>query len=253
MPGQGKREEMDTNQVQNGGGRSTPNIRKTVYQWYSGNPNPLPDAIDRYPVIIQHFLGVPVRFFRLDFEINFVIKAMVTRKSLQTWAIPLADIALAVNYPENLIRGMIQSNLKFFLEFWKVDFLTDNHGRHQNIILIAIEMLSALTVKIQAPGTNNRGIRKRARQFQRWMAIVLNMIRIGKLKPMRIPRSIDFRSKYVPLLSIPSGREHKNRVCELARGEGRSNATIYRHLKFIRGSNIITSKGVPRRRRIVQG
>ena len=240
---------MDTNQMQFEEERSPLGTGKTLYPRDTRQPDHVPDAIDRYPLIIQNFLGTPVRFFKVDFEINLEVEILSGRKFLQAWVIPLADIALAVNYPPSLIRRMIQLNLKFFVDFYKVDFVTDNHGRHQSIIFIPIEMLSAFIMEMQASRTKNPKTRERARHFQRWAMIVLHMIRTRKLMPVRWIRSVDINSKYIPLLFVPSGREHQKRVVQLAKEENKSIQTIYRHLVFLRGSNIITSKGIPKRSR----
>jgi hypothetical protein len=236
-------EKMDT-QKQYEEARSPLGAGKMLYRKDMQQADHVSDAVDRYPVIIQNFFRIPVRFFRLNFEVE-----MHTRKALQTWAIPLADLASSVNYPQRLIRKIILRNLKFFIHSYKIDFARDSYGRYESMILIPGEMMSALTVGIQGSSTKNPKIRERARHFQRWALIVLHMIRTRKLIPVRWIRSTDVDSKYIALLSIPSGRDHKKRVAELAREEGKSLMTIYRRLKWIRGSNIITARGTPRKTR----
>jgi hypothetical protein len=200
------------------------------------------DALSRYPVIFQTFLDVRVRFFKLDFN----VETSGIFKRVQTWAIALQDLALATGYPEKLIRRMILLNDEFFLDFCKVDFIMGNEGDPRSTMFIAVEMIAALTMKIQTWETKDPKIRKRVRAFQRWVVIILDSIRRHKLHALRWIRSTDINSRYIPLLCVPSGREHKRQVINLARMERKSLATIYRHLGLLRGSNILTAKGVPR-------
>ncbi|MGO8988756.1 MAG: hypothetical protein ACLQGU_04315 [bacterium] len=203
------------------------------------------DVVCRYPLIVQNFYGNCVRLFRVKFEVE-----IHTKKSLDLWAIPVADLASSTNYPQKFIRAMVLRNLKFFLNFHKIDFAADNRGGHESMLLIPVEMLSALTLGIQASSTKNPRVRDRARSFQAWVMVILSMIGTRKLRPLRWIRATRIDSNHlIPLLCLPSGKNHKKQVLKVAKEEGKTAGTIYRHLKFLRGCNMITSKGVPRRSR----
>ena len=232
--------------------------------------------------IIQSFLDRPVRFFKTNFEVDLRHHNDATGQKLEdhndppgqpengtemgghdappisgrkfsfeTWAIPLEDYAAAVGYQGTLIRRMIRLNIDSFRDFFQIEAVLDRTAaQRRKTILMAVEMCETLTMRLQASRIRDAEIRARVIRFQRWVPIVFHMIRTRKLRPVRWNKGIDLDSKYLPLLSIPSGRAHSERIGELAQAEGKSRQTIYRHLKAVRGTNIITGRGVPRKTRI---
>lgn len=203
--------------------------------------------------IIQTFLNRPVRFFKANFEVDLHPHDGDTASPkfpLETWAIPMPDYAEAVGYPTKRVWRMIQLNLPSFQDFFKYELIFDRaNAQRRNTILMAVEMCETLTMRLQASRIKDPEIRARVIRFQRWVPIVFHMIRTRRLRPIQWNKGIDLDSSYLPLLSVPSGKSHKERVVELANAEGKSPMTIYRRLKAVRGTNIITRRGVPRKTR----
>lgn len=202
--------------------------------------------------IIQSFFGTVVRFFNAEFKMEMrhhYDTPSPTEIVIKTWAVALPDYATSIGYPEHLIRRMIRLNNEVFRHLWRIEQIPDVLGRIQPTILMAQAMCDMLATNLYTSRIKDPSKRAAIIRFQQWTMIVFDMIRMGKLRPARWPQRTNVSQKYLPLLSIPSGKFHREKIIELAREEGRCLNTIYRRLKLVRGSNIITAKGKPRKSR----
>jgi DNA-binding transcriptional ArsR family regulator len=199
--------------------------------------------------IIQSFLGSPVRFFQAEFAPTW--GGYYTPPSFDTWAIPFPDFCEAIRQEEKEVRRKIKLDDEVFSGLYRTEAIIDRKGiQRRATILMAYEMCLLIIAKLQTSRIKDPSLRANIIRFQQWIMGIFYMIRTRRLRPARWAKLIDVDQKYLPLLSIPSGRDHKKQVIELAQAENKSLQTIYRHLKSIRRSNIITRKGQPRRTRI---
>lgn len=217
--------------------------------------------------IVQTFLDKPVRFFPALFEIDLRQcntdaglpnvsdlrhrndDAAITKYQLRTWAIPVNDYAEAVGYPRQLIHRFIQNNLPSFQDYFRTETILDRGGRQNRAtIMLAVEMCDALTMRLQASRIKDPEARARVIRFQRWVPIAFHMLRTGRLRAHHSFKA-GVPAEYQRILSLPPGRVTAEAVREVATAEGLCVAQVYHRLQVIRGSNAITHKGVPKKRR----
>ena len=167
---------------------------------------------------------------------------------IKTWAIPLPDYANAVGYEETLIRRIIRLNPDSFRDFYRTEFIPDRvTGQRRKTILMAIEMCDALTMRLQASRIKDPETRQRVINFQRWIIIAFHLLRTGRVRPVRWCLDREIPPEYIEALGMPSGRERRKLIQEIAKREGKSEQQIYRRLQNLSGSNTITRSGKPKR------
>lgn len=207
--------------------------------------------------VIQNFFGKPVRFFKTEFTPDLYPRYGDTgsqKTLLKTWAIPLPDYCDAIGYPVKKIFDMIQRNRDVFDGFYRHELILDRFGGQQRrTILVAIEMCDGLNMKLHTTRIKDPAVRESVTRFQRFMIYAFHLLRTGRLRGVRWNLSKDVPAEVLAILSLPSGREHKQSVLEYAKQEGICLGNAYRRLKSIRGSNIITKKGKPKENRSNKG
>jgi len=238
--------------------------------------------------IIQNFFGTPVRFFKTEFDMEMtphyegsspkLVLEMGSRKmtpstskkdvamgcryntpsgakiSIQTWAIPLPDFCKALNQNPFNITRMIKGNSDVFEGLYRTEKIADALGRMQPTFLMALEMCQMLVAKLHTSRLKDPQIKALVVGFQRYLTFTFYLINTRQLRPARWPKNGEaIDPRYLHSLSIPSGCEHKVLIQAIAKEEDFSENTSYRRAHKVRGSNIITAKGKPRRTRSDSG
>lgn len=206
--------------------------------------------------IIQTFFDKPVRFFKTSFELE--IRGHDAPQSsrkviIETWAIPFPDYCRAIEKPEKDIRRMINLNDEVFRPFYCTEQIMDAVGRVRTTILMAQEMCDMLTARLETSRIKDPAMKAMVINFQKNLMYAFHMLRTGRLRAAHWNHGAEVPPKYMRALSLTSGRDLRDTVMELALADGISTTSMYRRLQTVRGSNAITSKGTPKKRKCTAG
>jgi hypothetical protein len=203
--------------------------------------------------VIQCFRGKPVRFFRATFETDVNSRSGYVSQQkfqLQTYALPLIDFCNACGCDKAHMMKHFEALKETFQGLFITESLSDTTGKLQPGIIMAHEMVIGLASSLCASPIESL-TRARLIDFQRWMLRVVSLIRKGNLNFTNHPFNI-FKNappKWVELLSLRSGHMLAAQVKAIAREEGISAEHAYRRLNQMRGGNVLTAKGIPRKKR----
>lgn len=222
--------------------------------------------------VVQNFLGKPVRFYKTTFGVEMTPRntgssmreayskqtemrgrnAPSSRNifTVETYAIPFPDFCQAIGYDERSVTKLIRSSRDVFEGLHRVEKIPDSLGRIQSTIMLSQEMADGLVFKISTSRIKDEATRNQVIDFQRFIMLTIGLIRRGKLKMTHdLATSFSCPPDYQNLLTLPSGRDLKRAVGVVADREGISAETVYRKLRRLRGSNVINSRGIPRKQR----
>lgn len=201
--------------------------------------------------IIQNFFGRPVRFFRAEFMPELDChngSPGLNKYLLKTWAIPLPDYAEAIGYGDESILKIIQRNKEVFEGFYTYESIPDRTtGQRRRTLLMAIEMCDGLNMKLHTSRIKDPSVREMVIRFQRWVLFAFHLLRTGKVRPVRWCLDREIPPEYLEALGMPSGRQRRKLIKEIAGREGKSEQQIYRRLQKLSGANTVTRKGRPKR------
>lgn len=216
-------------------------------------------------MIDQGFDGNRVRFIRSVFEIELESRpldpirrstatgrlSLPPKLKFETWAIPLQDFYSALLIDKGCVMTVVKRNHATFRGLHTRMMVSDNEGFRSQTMVIMPEMATMIAAKLSAGGLLDDEAMIRTANFQRWMIYICGLIRQGKLKAVsqNTLRVLAVPEGYRDLVCMRSGRELARCVTALAAGEGLSKEHIYRLLRRIRGGNVITTKGMPRKTR----
>lgn len=204
--------------------------------------------MDTLPVI-QNFFGKPVRFFKAEFKMEIRghhAPQSPEKITIETWGVPFPDFCRSIEKSEKDIRRMINLSDDVFRPFYRIEHIPDALGRQRTTILMAYEMCMLLAARLNTSKIKDADLKEKIVQFQQWIMIVFHMIRRGKLRPVRMYRGAESPPDYLSILSLPSGRETRKAVIELARKESVTEQQIYRRFQKLTGENMRTRKGNPK-------
>ncbi|MDG6005521.1 MAG: hypothetical protein E3K29_06690 [Candidatus Brocadia sp.] len=234
--------------------------------------------------IITHFLGAPVRFFPMTFEIEMrthyetssrdknqamwsssyqEIRCRYDTQSfnkipIETWAIPFPDYCKSINYSEEAIKRIIKRNNDTFKTFYRVEPIPDALGRIGETIIMAQEMVDGITFKLHTSRIKDPQTRERVIEFQKWVMIMLGMIRRGQLRPIRVPKDASIPHQVYDFLALKEYRgrgKFQKQACEAL---GWSQAKFYKMVDLARKScdmlpELNKKTGQPRKPRLDKG
>lgn len=212
--------------------------------------------MNTFPVI-QSFFGKPVRFFKTEFVVELRghhDPPALSNFHIETWAVPFPDFCRAIGYDERAVKRLIERSDEVFKPFYRTEIIFDMQAvQRRATILMSYEMCQLLVAKLETARIKDEATRCLVIDFQRWAIIAFHLLRTGKLRGVRWNLGKDVPAEVLAILSIPSGREHKQAAREYADKESISLTHAYWRLKSIRGSNIITAKGKPKSTRSDKG
>ncbi|MBC6928105.1 MAG: hypothetical protein DWB56_03900 [Candidatus Jettenia sp.] len=177
---------------------------------------------------------------------------------METQAIPLPDYCTAIGVAENNIRRMINLSKDTFKSFYRVEPIPDALGRIQETIIMAQEMVDGLTFKLHTSRIKDPQTRERVIEFQKWVMIMLGMIRRGQLRPVHVPKDAGIPHQVYDFLAL---KEYKGRgkfQQQACRELGWSKGKFYRMVEVAEKSSCIPPEatkltGQPRRPRSDKG
>jgi len=203
--------------------------------------------------IIQSFQGKPVRFYKATFKVG--VKTRPTSIShqnfyLETYAIPLPDFCNAIGCDKTFVTKLIGTSKEVAQGLYRGEQFADKEGLLQSSVLIALELANGLAFNIST--LHIKPLSKiRIADFQKWVLFIVSQIRKGKFQFTKNPYN-EFKNaplEYIEMLQMKSGALLSQRVTVQAEMEGISREHVYRRLRQMRGGNVITKKGVPRKMR----
>jgi hypothetical protein len=203
--------------------------------------------------VIQCFRGKPVRFFRATFEteINPQSESVSRQKlKIQTYAVPLIDLCNATGCDKALVMRHFEALKETYHGLFTNETLPDTTGKSQPSILMAYEMVIGVASSLITSRINDLS-RARVIDFQRWVLQIISLIRRRKLQFFTNPYNVfkNAPAVYIEMLQMVSGAHLSRKVTIQAETEGITREQIYRRLHQMRGGNVITTKGVPRKMR----
>lgn len=200
--------------------------------------------------IIQSFLDKPVRFYKVTLPLGNTLPSTCRPFHADTYAIPLEDFCNAVCCGQDEILKLIKLPEHPSSELYLLDQLSGKGGKQVQSVILSKELLYGLTFSLWEM-ESEPDIKARIVSFQRWIMMVVGQIRTGKLhfSRNRFAEFNDAPQEYLDLLQMRSCRELSQQVKWLAEKEGVRYESIYRRLRAMRGSNVITENGLPRKTR----
>lgn len=197
--------------------------------------------------IIQTFFDKPVRFFKAEIAVSW--GGYDNPPSImQTWGIPFPDFCEAIGHDEKNLKRKIKLDDAVYKELYWTETIWDRtNSQRRRTALMAYEMCQMIIAKLETSRIKDPAIREMITRFQRWVIFAFHLIRTGKLRGVRWNMGKDIPSEFLRILSLPSGSETHKAVLEQAQKEGKCEQRVYKKLQQVRGSNSITSKGIPKK------